>query len=110
MADLLHTSSERFETDVMAFEKPVLVDFWAPWCGPCRMLEPILEQLAGEREDLRIVKVNVDDNPDLASRYQVRGIPALALFDQGELVANHVGVASLETLKTWLDSTLIAAS
>ncbi len=72
-----------FQAEVLESDKPVLVDFWAPWCGPCRIVAPHLEELAGEREDLRIVKLNVDDNPQTAMSYRITSIPTIARFEGG---------------------------
>ncbi|MEL0261685.1 MAG: thioredoxin, partial [Aquiluna sp.] len=81
-----------FESDVLASHKPVVVDFWAEWCGPCRMISPILEEIAEEyREKLTIAKVNVDHEPDLAMRYNVTGIPLLGVFKGGQMVKQLVG-------------------
>ncbi len=84
---------------------PVLVDLWAPWCGPCRMVTPILEDLARRRAgQLKVVKVNVDDCPDVAARYQVQGIPTLLLFDDAELTARQTGALPAAALSEWLDA------
>jgi len=91
-----------FDEEVLQAEAPTLVDFWAPWCGPCRAQAPILEQLAGETENLKIVKVNVDEMPALAGRYSVRAIPTLILFDGGRKRARLVGLQSLDDLKAAL--------
>jgi thioredoxin 1 len=104
------TNVSSFDKDVLNAKVPVLVDFWAPWCGPCRTQDPILQNLAADREDIRIVKVNVDDNQELAARFQVRGIPSLILFNGGELVATKVGVTSLGELQQWVDSNVTAAA
>ena len=84
-------TDQNFQAEVLEGEKPVLVDFWAPWCGPCRIVQPHLEELAVEREDLRIVKLNVDDNPQTAAHYGVMSIPTLLLFKQGQVAHQIIG-------------------
>ena len=89
---------------------PVLVDLWAPWCGPCRMIAPILEQLAVERAgQVKVVKVNVDELPQVSARYGVQGIPTLLLLDHGSEIARQVGAAPAHELRRWLDSNLGAS-
>jgi thioredoxin 1 len=104
MNGLTETNTVGFENDVLKAEGAVLVDFYAPWCGPCKLLGPALEKLApayGER--LRIVKVNVDESPDLAVRYGIRGVPSLLFFRDGELVDTVVGLPSFGALRAKLD-------
>jgi thioredoxin 1 len=84
-------TDNNFQAEVLEADKPVLVDFWAPWCGPCRIIAPHLEELAGEREDLQIVKLNVDDNPQTAAQYNVMSIPMLLLFKNGAPVHQIIG-------------------
>lgn len=90
----LHITLENFESEVLNSDKPVLVDFWAEWCGPCKMLLPTIEELAGEVTGAKICKVNVDEQPELAARYRVMTIPTLIVFRDGQAVANSVGVKS----------------
>ena len=94
-----HLTTENFEKEVMQETKPVLIDFWATWCGPCRVLLPIIEELAGEVTDVKICKVNVDEEPELAERYQIMTIPTLQFMKNGQVVSKQVGVKSKEEIK-----------
>lgn len=100
---VLELNSENFEELVLKSDMPVLVDFWAPWCGPCRMLAPTLEKLANETELVIVGKLNVDENQLLATKYQVRGIPTLILFKGGNLDKKVSGVQSLDNLKRFIN-------
>jgi putative thioredoxin len=99
---------EDFQSDVIetSEETPVVVDFWAPWCGPCRQLSPVLESLAEAADDWQLVKVNVDDNQEAAQAYGVRGIPAVKLFADGEVVAEFTGAKPEHAITTWLEENL----
>ncbi len=97
-------TSANFDTFVKGTDKPVLIDFWAPWCGPCRMLSPLVDSLAGERADIAVGKVNVDEAPDLAMRFGVQGIPTLLLFKNGEKVNQSVGLIPAAALQEFVDS------
>ncbi|UBV44880.1 thioredoxin TrxC (plasmid) [Deinococcus taeanensis] len=100
----LHAGTDAtFDGDIMA-GVPVIVDFWAPWCGPCRVIGPVLEEIARERAGhVRVVKVNVDENPQVPGRYQVQGIPTLLLFRNGQLAGRQVGALPKAALLAWLD-------
>lgn len=89
--NIVHLSKENFEAEVMQSDLPVLIDFWAAWCGPCQMLGPVLEEIALEVDDVKIAKVNVDENQELAQKYGVMSIPMLALVKNGEVVDTTVG-------------------
>jgi thioredoxin 1 len=96
-----------FEADVLKADKPVLVDFWAEWCGPCRMIGPALEEISDELSDqVEIVKINIDENPETPGKYGVRGIPTMILFKGGAPAATKVGAAPKGQLKGWLEGSL----
>ena len=98
-------SDASFESDVLKAGKPVVVDFWAEWCGPCKQIAPALDELAAEMDgQVEIAKVNIDDNPEAPSRYGVRGIPTLMLFKDGEHVATQTGALPKTRLKEWIES------
>lgn len=104
---IIATSDANFETEVIKSDVPVLVDFWAEWCGPCKMIAPILEEVAGDYAGrVKVVKLNIDENPSTPPQYGVRGIPTLMLFKNGEVDATQVGALSKSQLCTFLDSNL----
>ena len=96
------TTDDNFDTDVLQSDKPVVVDFWAEWCGPCKQIAPHLEDLASEKEDIKVVKVNVDDNVMTASRFGVRGMPTLMIFKDGKVAATHLGAMSKSRIAEWV--------
>ena len=100
-------NAKNWDVEVMNSQTPVFVDFWAEWCGPCRMVGPVIEELAGEYAGkVNFVKVNVDENNELASKYNVFSIPTLALFNKGQIVAQQVGAASKASYKGMIDRAL----
>ena len=103
MSNVIHVTQENFEEVVLKSEKPVVVDFWATWCGPCKMIAPILDAVSEERKDVLIVKVDVDQNQDLARKYGIRSIPTMNLFIKGEVEGSKVGAVTKPALVSWID-------
>jgi len=105
MANVAEFTDQSFQSDVLQAKEPVLVDFWAPWCGPCRMIAPVVEELATEYSGtVKVGKVNIDDNPSAAQNYNVMNIPTLLLFKNGEVVERFVGVQPKVKLQRALDA------
>ena len=104
---IVYISDESFEEEVLQSERPVLIDYWAEWCGPCKMIAPVLEEIATEYSDrLKVVKLNIDDNPQTPPKYGIRGIPTLMVFKNGQVEATKVGAVSKAQLTKFLDDSL----
>ncbi|MCG5529535.1 thioredoxin TrxA [Halorhodospira halochloris] len=104
---IVHASDQSFDEDVLKSSEPVLVDYWAEWCGPCKMIAPILEEIAGDyKGKLKVVKLNIDENPETPPKYGIRGIPTLMLFKNGNVEATKVGALSKSQLTAFIDSNL----
>ena len=106
MADITEVTDSNFQAEVIESDKPTLVDFWAPWCGPCRMVAPVLEEIAGERDDLKIVKLNTDENQQTAAAFEVLSIPTMILFKHGQPAARVVGALPKKRLEAELNPAL----
>lgn len=107
MASPIKISDASFQNDVLNAKKPVVVDFWAEWCGPCRMIAPALEELASELgEKVTVAKLNIDENPSTPQKYGVRGIPTMMIFSQGQVAATKVGALPKSKIKEWIESSI----
>ena len=106
MADIKHVTDGDFQAEVLENEHPVLVDFWAPWCGPCRVVAPVLEAIAGERDNLRVVKLNIDENQQTAANYQILAIPTMVLFRDGQEAKRIQGAMPKKRLEAELEPAL----
>jgi thioredoxin 1 len=105
-ANVTEVTDANFQAEVIESEQPVLVDFWAPWCGPCRMVAPVLEEMASERENLRVVKLNVDENQQTAAQFEVLSIPTLILFRNGQVAKKVIGAYPKKRLEAELEPAL----
>lgn len=104
---IIHVSDETFDDEVLNSDKPVIVDYWAEWCGPCKMIAPILDEIADEYEGkLTVAKLNIDDNQGTPQKYAVRGIPTLMIFKEGEVAGTKVGALSKSQLSAFIDSVI----
>jgi thioredoxin len=108
MANLPQVTDNNFQAEVLDSGEPVLVDFWAPWCGPCRVVHPILEEMSGERDDVKIVSINIDENQETAGKYQVMSIPTMIVFRGGQPAKTIVGAMPKKRLEAEIEPALTA--
>ena len=101
---VINVNKNNFSQEVLNSDRPVLLDFWASWCGPCRMLSPIVDEIAEEREDIKVCKINVDEEPELANQFQVMSIPSLFVLNEGKVVAQSLGVKPKAQVLALLDN------
>lgn len=103
---IIHVTDESFEADVLNSDKPVVLDFWATWCGPCKMIQPVLEQIDAERDDIVIAKMDIDDNPETPTRFGVRSVPTLIIVKGGEVIATTMGAKPKGQMDAWINGAL----
>ncbi len=107
MSKIVHITDESFEEEVLKSTQPVLIDYWAEWCGPCKMIAPVLEEIAADYDGrLKVVKLNIDENPETPPKYGIRGIPTLMLFKNGNVEATKVGAVSKSQLTAFIDGNM----
>ena len=98
---------KEFESEVINSDKPVLIDFWAPWCGPCKEIAPILEEIADEMQDtIKVVKINIDENPNIPNKYGIQSIPTMIIFKKGQPISTKIGAAIKSEVKTWIETSV----
>ena len=109
-SQIVHTSDSTFAQDVLKSDKPVLLDFWAEWCGPCKMIAPILDEIAIEYGDkIKIAKLNIDENRKITDQFHIRAIPTLLIFQNGKVTSEKRGAAPKRVLEDWIKSSIVAA-
>ena len=102
MNKVIEVLAQEFDSEVKQHQGKVLIDFYAPWCGPCKMIAPVVEQIAEENDDIKVIKINADNSQELMAKFGIRGIPTLLLMNKGELIATQVGAATVSQIKTFV--------
>ena len=106
MSNVKNITDSDFESEVLKSDNPVLIDFWAEWCGPCKVLGPVIDEVSSEISEVKFTKLNIDENPETAPKYGIRGIPTMLMFKDGELKSTKVGATTKSNLKSWIEENL----